>query len=108
MDENKKISEGELGEVSGGVPDKSYSGGCYIEVADLVSLKKISSGSLGVLCSASCLKIDTWCSCYDSPWRCENKYHVLDKVEADGFASPAPKNDRGHNYTWRRVYVGKQ
>ena len=107
MEKNKNINEGELADVAGGVPDKNFSDSCYFEPENPVSLRILRNGNVGALCMGGCLKISTWCSCYNS-WECENFCHMLHTVEADGFSYPAPKNGRNHNQPEKRVYVGNQ
>ena len=105
--ENSKINEGQLAEVAGGVPDKNFSDYCYFTPANPVSFKTLRNGGVGVLCNSACQKYSSVCCCYNS-WDCENNYHMLQGVEADGFSYLSPKNERGHNSLEKRVYVGTQ
>ena len=107
MDENKKINEGKLAEVSGGVPDKGVAGHCYFSPVNPVSLKTLSKGGVAALCARPRHKDCMECRCFSS-LECKNRYHMLDKVEADGFSYLAPKSERGHNLSEIRIYVGKQ
>ena len=107
MDENKKINEGQLAAVAGGVPDMGFSDHCFFKPVNPVSLKTLSNGSVAALCVGACHKDRMECRCHGSR-ECVGRYHMLDKVEADGFSYLAPKNERGHNLSEIRIYVGKQ